>query len=716
MRKTAVQTVKARGQAVLWSLCATRKPGLVAIGLCFLCLSIAHAADGGRIRPYEENPHFWQYRGDPVLLIGGSDYDNLFNHPDVGPAGLESHLDLLASSGGNYVRNTMSSRDAGNPWPHLRDEDTGLYDLDRFCPEYWQRFEDFLRWTHEREIFVQIEVFDRFDYARSPWENNPFNPKNNVNYTAEESGLPETITSHPGQRENPFFRSIPELEDNRQLLAWQEAFVEKMLSISLGYDHVLYCISNETNDSEAWSRHWALFIRRKAAEAGVGVEVTEMWDPWDLSHPMHRRTFDHPELYSFVDISQNNHQTGQAHWDNAQQQRQRLAASPRPMNNVKMYGGLVHGGGYEEGLRKLWRNVLGGMASARYHRPGEWTSDGPLYGAGLSSEAQAYLRSVREIMDELGWPDIEPTLDFVERVLDAEGRVQTERTHVVYTRSLGGEARFYVNGAEAAAANIGGNLSTWDATMRLGLGNELSGERPWLGVYHRVAVYDRALDASEIADHFAAGEPQQADGLQVLYAFDEGSGAIIRDISGQEPALDLHIQDAAAVAWRDDGLEVRDPVLIATQAPAERLAAAVVERDAFMLEAWVTPASEQQTGPARIVTLSANPQSRNFTLGQTGDTYEMRFRTTETSANGVPALQTGADPASSIAAARSLDRGRAVVFVSHGSLLRIDMTQLAQGLQAEWFDPLTMERHEAVPRDEGLFQPPSTRDWLLVLK
>ena len=30
------------------------------------------------IRPYAKNPFYWQYRGKPIVLIGGSDMDNLF--------------------------------------------------------------------------------------------------------------------------------------------------------------------------------------------------------------------------------------------------------------------------------------------------------------------------------------------------------------------------------------------------------------------------------------------------------------------------------------------------------------------------------------------------------------------------------------------------------------------------------------------------------------
>jgi hypothetical protein len=32
-------------------------------------------------------------------LLSGTDQDNLFNHPDLAPDGLESHLDLLRSVG-----------------------------------------------------------------------------------------------------------------------------------------------------------------------------------------------------------------------------------------------------------------------------------------------------------------------------------------------------------------------------------------------------------------------------------------------------------------------------------------------------------------------------------------------------------------------------------------------------------------------------------------
>ena len=54
------------------------------------------------------------------------------------------------------------------------------------------------------------------------------------------------------------------------------------------------------------------------------------------------------------------------------------------------------------------------------------------------------------------------------------------------------------------------------------------------------------------------------------------------------------------------------------------------------IEAWVKPDRETQDGPARIVSLSADPNGRNFTLGQDGRRFDVRLRTTSTNTNGIP--------------------------------------------------------------------------------
>jgi hypothetical protein len=86
------------------------------------------------------------------------------------------------------------------------------------------------------------------------------------------------------------------------------------------------------------------------------------------------------------------------------------------------------------------------------------------------------------------------------------GEVATEAaSHLVYTRDVSGQARFYLDGAEVGHREVAGGFSKWDDGYRFGLGNEIIGEQPWEGELHLVAVYNRALSATEVARNFGAG-------------------------------------------------------------------------------------------------------------------------------------------------------------------------------------------------------------------
>lgn len=388
---------------------------------CLLLLAAAaHAAHKGDIRPWPQNPRYWEYQGRPLLLLGGSKDDNLFQIPD-----LLEHLEEIAAAGGNYIRNTMSDRpDKGfEVYPYLLRDD-GKYDLDKWNPEYWRRFDRMLQETEKRGIIVQIEVWDRFDFSREHWEKHPCNPANNINYTEEESGLQTRYPDHPGTNRQPFFFTTPGQRNNTVLLPVQQRFVDKMLSYTLRFGHVLYCMDNETSGEEAWGAYWAEYIRAKAAKKKRAVQLTEMWDAWDLDDEVHRRTFDHPQRYSFVDVSQNNHKTGQAHWDNFQQARARLEAHPRPINTVKTYG--ADGGRFgttADGVSRWWRSVIGGAASARFHRPDS--------GIGLSDTAKASLRAARLLESRAPLWDLTPANDLLADREDDEAYL-TARPGVAY--------------------------------------------------------------------------------------------------------------------------------------------------------------------------------------------------------------------------------------------------------------------------------------------
>ena len=74
----------------------------------------------------------------------------------------------------------MSSRDTTRPWPFAKVEDK--YDLNRFNPEYWDRFSRLLKAASHRDVVMQVEIWATFSYYRDSWTHfNPFNPAHNIN-------------------------------------------------------------------------------------------------------------------------------------------------------------------------------------------------------------------------------------------------------------------------------------------------------------------------------------------------------------------------------------------------------------------------------------------------------------------------------------------------------------------------------------------------------
>jgi hypothetical protein len=133
----------------------------------------------------------------------------------------------------------------------------------------------------------------------------------------------------------------------------------------------------------------------------------------------------------------------------------------------------------------------------------------------------------------------------------------------------------------------------------------------------------------------------------VLYDFSEGAGAVVHDQSGIEPALDLVIADADHVRWLKPGLAVEEATIITSLQQADKLIAQCQASNEVTIEAWLKPSRMDQRGPARILTLSADPSNRNFTLGQgllgqpEQAMYDVRLRTTATDNNGLPSLSAG---------------------------------------------------------------------------
>ena len=85
--------------------------------------------------------------------------------------------------------------------------------------------------------------------------------------------------------------------------------------------------------------------------------------------------------------------------------------------------------------------------------------------------------------------------------------LQATLQHVVATYDPVNGRRLYVNGEFTGDVDPsqGGTIADWDDTFAFVLGNEVSGDRQFAGIFRLVAVHDRALTAQQIQQNFQAG-------------------------------------------------------------------------------------------------------------------------------------------------------------------------------------------------------------------
>lgn len=200
------------------------------------------------------------------------------------------------------------------------------------------------------------------------------------------------------------------------------------------------------------------------------------------------------------------------------------------------------------------------------------------------------------------------------------------------------------------------NFWTWNSKYSFQIGNEATLNKPWLGRIYRVAIYTRALSASEIVHHYQLGFSTDTadrfakDGLVALYTFAEGEGGTVRDVSTVGAPLDLDLAPRSHVRWLNasNGCEIVQPAIIKSRESATKLADAFRAGSALTVETWIAPSYLIQGGPARIVSFSSGRNvfvlrgsKVNFMLGQAGVDGVFWLRTLLSGRGGSPeTLQT----------------------------------------------------------------------------
>jgi hypothetical protein len=145
---------------------------------------------------------------------------------------------------------------------------------------------------------------------------------------------------------------------------------------------------------------------------------------------MLRIAIDNPGLYDFIDVSQvNSRNFGEDHWRRLRWVVEQVARHPRPVNHTKIYSAGETGFGSgtpQDGLERFWRNLLGGSAACRFHRP---TS-----GIGLNETAQACIRAARIAEGMVPFWKLKPRMDLLRHRAENSAYLATApgRAYVVF--------------------------------------------------------------------------------------------------------------------------------------------------------------------------------------------------------------------------------------------------------------------------------------------
>jgi hypothetical protein len=362
----------------------------------FLTGQIKNDSDSG-IRPYHLNKHYFAWDETPVFLLGATGYHSWTPISRTAEVNIDEQLGRLAKViegiGSPHVcgfvrclpYDPMNHIHDGavkkvlQPWLKLED---GRYDLSRFEPAWEERLREYLTTALKHRIVVSLEIWDDWSVTRGPggaydpgegygWNAHPFNPKNNINY--DETVFPVET----GACDAPFYNTVPNRNNNIQVLSLQKKYVDHLLSVAINYPHVIINISNESRANMEWSHFWAEYIRERVPSGFMIGEMTSTnrkdgggeceyaFNPFNLSSD---------PLYDFVDIAQavSGHELGvpsrQAIEGGKRIQMYRRAMQEsgtiRPLVVSKDYSRDANGGDLV-----LWSRFFSGAATARFHRP-----------------------------------------------------------------------------------------------------------------------------------------------------------------------------------------------------------------------------------------------------------------------------------------------------------------------------------------------------------
>jgi hypothetical protein len=149
---------------------------------------------------HPENPHYFIFRGQPIILIGSTEHYGAVLNLDFDYI---PYLDELATHGLNVtrtfsgiylepqgafgiVKNTLAPAEEKLICPWARSVQPGYasggnkFDLNQWDEDYFKRLKDFISEAGKRSIVVELDLFSNF-YDTLQWKLSPLYIDNNIN-------------------------------------------------------------------------------------------------------------------------------------------------------------------------------------------------------------------------------------------------------------------------------------------------------------------------------------------------------------------------------------------------------------------------------------------------------------------------------------------------------------------------------------------------------
>lgn len=176
-----------------------------------------------------------------------------------------------------------------------------------------------------------------------------------------------------------------------------------------------------------------------------------------------------------------------------------------------------------------------------------------------------------------------------------------------------------------------GSLSNWNHTFPLSIGNEPTGNRPWKGYISEVYVANKAVSDQEAESAFSSEISFSAIKKYLVAVYQLTGTGSYPDLTGHLP--DLYWRENSPTTQDQRGVSLNSNHWLETKSSVALMTQKIATTSQFTIGAVVATADTMQDGPARIISLSADDERRNFTLGQKGSDLVFRLRTPITGKN-----------------------------------------------------------------------------------